>query len=315
MHNLPEEKMFEGQIFRLESLRNKTSPFQEAGCGAPEPSSSRYVTRAQTDCVVISKCIFCRSKKNESLRQVMSDPMNETNYDHHMFVRINFMPGLIASQVKYHSLCIVKAERSKKKVPMQMKECGKNVWKKYVHLARTIDVEISKSIETPLSTFRDELQKSIDKDWFLSFQPLNKKITGRQTLLIPWKFSAKVAADVALGNIDQNVPITRQVPIDDFRTLVHAALLLRGQLQDSPGQSGLHVFQGEAAAAMTKNLHLFLSALIGGDEVLNDVVDDQDENLSNLLKNVALYRPRYSLCGKRLTPKDIGLVLSADTIS
>ncbi|KAG5877252.1 hypothetical protein JTB14_002084 [Gonioctena quinquepunctata] len=54
---------------------------------------------------------------------------------------------------------------------------------------------------------------------------------------------------------------------DDFRTPVHAALLLSSQ--------------EEAAAVITQNLDLFLSVLIGGDVVLDDVVDDQDDDSIN----------------------------------
>ncbi|KAG5895194.1 hypothetical protein JTB14_037792 [Gonioctena quinquepunctata] len=98
-----------------------------------------------------------------------------------------------------------------------------------------------------------------------------------KTLLTPRKSSAQVTADVTLGNIDQDVPIPRQVLNDDFRTLVDATLLIRGELHDSPGQSGLHVSQEEAAEVITKTLHFFLSVLIGGHEVLDDIVDDQDD--------------------------------------
>ncbi|KAG5893888.1 hypothetical protein JTB14_001073 [Gonioctena quinquepunctata] len=60
---------------RLERLRNKSAPSQEKGCTPIEPSSSRYVTRAQTDRLDINKCIFYQSDKTEALRQVMSDPI------------------------------------------------------------------------------------------------------------------------------------------------------------------------------------------------------------------------------------------------
>ncbi|KAG5890311.1 hypothetical protein JTB14_032822 [Gonioctena quinquepunctata] len=48
-----------------------SSAFSKGRRAATEPSSFRYVTRAQTDRMDINKCIFCQSGKTEALRQVM----------------------------------------------------------------------------------------------------------------------------------------------------------------------------------------------------------------------------------------------------
>ncbi|KAG5858242.1 hypothetical protein JTB14_035007 [Gonioctena quinquepunctata] len=113
------------QFWQIGKVNERISASQEAGCIATVPSLSRYVTRAHSDGVDIIKCICSQSE-----RQVILDPMNETiselaNYDHQLFIRINCMPCLIASEVEYHNFYIVKAKRSQKEVQMQMEECRK----------------------------------------------------------------------------------------------------------------------------------------------------------------------------------------------
>lgn len=91
-------------------------------------SNSSLRTRSKIPRTNWEKCIICQKDKKEHLRLVMSENMNATmfrlaKFDYDLHVRTSAVVGdLIAEEAKYHSSCIIQAERRQKKLEDQSKD-------------------------------------------------------------------------------------------------------------------------------------------------------------------------------------------------
>ena len=198
-----------------------------------------------------------------------------------------------------------------------------DVWKRYVELASDIAVGIPPSFESRRSTFKDKLESVIGHEYQF-FQPLNRDIHERQMLLIPMQVGKKLVADDHFKDDDALHLPSYQPENEDFRTIVHAALRIRGDLKSWPGHSGFDISKESSVTVIPDSLHLFLGVLMQGEEILDSFADVQDDDRADLddastitqvsASNVTLSIAQdivYAVSkGKKLTPKHIGLGLT-----
>lgn len=241
---------------------------EEASCATEVAASNRRSLRKGAQPVDWNLCIFCQSSnKKVQLSSVMTKQMSDqiiqaSHLDYKAGLRLAGVIDLIAAEAKYHLPCLSKSNRSTSKTKQesantdlamiwlcqelhQAAEKGNvilldTVWNRYKELAEESSTTIAPSYESRRATFKEKLQ-SQPGDTFNFFQPLDRCITERKTVLIPTKCqSAPVMQIEQDTQKDVDIlTIPKYEPQDDiFLSLVHVALKVRSDMLETPGHHG-----------------------------------------------------------------------------
>ncbi|CAG9823189.1 unnamed protein product [Phaedon cochleariae] len=335
----------------IETLQQKNDSNMDKA--AKTDAMPQKVTRSKSLKFDKLKCIVCQQDSKEHLRLVMSTNMHMkltelSKYDYKLNIKVNAVGDLIAADAMYHSTCLVRLGRVKDAMDAATKNedrrnmlpfwqlCKElrvaaslekilkldDVWQRYVNLAKSLDVDIPVSFESRRSSFKTKLEEELG-GIYQFFQPLNRDVHERQMLLIPVPVGKKAATENS-SNVDDDFDLPSHEPDDFFRTIVHCALKVRGDLMALPGHCSFEISQGAVVKIIPDSLHLFLGVLIQGEEVLDsigDVADAEDRDEAGIteaersgLNNAALSIAQdivYAVSKrKKLTPKHINLGLT-----
>ena len=319
---------------KLERLRKQSAEDRKQ----EEPCSSRgnqHSLRKNMKPVNWNLCIFCQSAISRArLISVMTSQMSDkiihaSSLDYKMGVRLAGVIDLIAAEAKYHLTCMSAFMRSTTKTKQesdtedlaliwlcqelrQSADKGHvilldDVWERYEELTEQSSTTIQKSYQSRRSTFKEKLQSHVG-DVFDVFQPLDRSVSARKTMLIPRKYQHIVILQMK-DNDENDDTLPQYVPQDHiFLSLVHVALKIRGDMMETPGHKGFSVSEDGAIPCIPDSLYMFLRLISGGEEALED---DSPKSNEDLVRSKVLSLAQYLVyCvsgGRKWTPKHIGL--------
>ena len=135
------------------------------------------------------------------------------------------------------------------------------VWERYETLTNNTITTIPQSYLSRRSTFKDKLQLELIGVYNF-YQPLNKGISERNTMLIPTQLVHTTVAKFTDENQDDEelfTPFSVYRPGEDiFLSLVHVALKVRGDIEKISGHKGMSVSEEEAVACVPESLYMLL---------------------------------------------------------
>ena len=287
------------------------------------------------------QCIFCQSEKpKDRLVSIMTFSMSkqilESAYLHQkLSVRLAGVNDLIAAEGKYHLVCLRAFERSNSRTKKECIDtdlafswlCGElesgadqghvfqltDVWNRYVELADELAIGIPQSFISRRATFKEKLENKVSTI-FQFFQPLNVSTTERQTLLIPLKFQTEKVYETTVQTENDslgipNIPKYHPGEEDEFLSLVHVALKIRGDMGTKAGHKGLSVNEDDAIGCIPESLYMFLYLLYGGQRLIESdgLEEESEEKTRRMVMSVAQDLIYGVSKGKKWTPKHIGL--------
>ena len=115
---------------------------------------------------------------------------------------------------------------------------------------------------------------------------------------------ASVRKDEDLDDADELVPFQ----VNPLIELVHTALSIRNDLENTPGHSAAWcgLDKKHVAKVIPQSLYTFLSVLFGGTDVFDEESSHLDDHITSIAKNICYLVSKK----KKLTPKHIGLGLT-----
>lgn len=214
----------------------------------------------------------------------------------------------------------------------------RDVFARYVYLAKELNEIVPRSFTSRLSTFKEKLNEFIG-DVYQFYQPLNVDVESRQMLLIPSKYQFSLISDAVTEGFNPNEPIYSATTTDNtFINSVHTALKIHSDIDSMCGHKGLNVSVEEAKKIVPESLYNFLCVVSRGqnslDEILesefcdsnqfleddeveteaenksNDTYEDRKSIYENKILSIAQDIIYLASKGKKLTPKHIGLGLT-----
>ena len=167
------------------------------------------------------------------------------------------------------------------------------------------------SFITRRATFKEKLESNVG-DIFQFVKPVSVNIAERQTLLIPLKFQAQRVFETTVeteNNFLETLKIPKYHPEqeDEFLSLVHVALKIRGDMITKEGHKGLSVSKVDVTGCIPKSLYMFLYLLHGGQRLIeNDGSDVEGEEKSRKMVMSVAQDLIYGVSkGKKWAPKHI----------
>ena len=263
-------------------------------------SPVREKTRAHVQQVDWDKCVFCQVHTNERVSAVMTFGMSEqiqeiAKLDYKMCTQLAGASDLIAAEAKYHLSWFRASKKSKDKTTGELKDNDlaliwllkeiehaahkgcvikvENAWDRYIVLAEDAGITIPSSFISRPATFKEKLM-SIVGHIMECVKSLEKGPSERHTLLIPKKYAklalSQLVHQTAQANDEEDDKLTLPVynqQDDIFLSIVHVALKIRSDLQDTPGYTGLDIVEHDADNCVPESLQLFLNLLFGGEQL------------------------------------------------
>ena len=183
--------------------------------------------------------------------------MKASHLDYKLSLRLARVIDLIASEAKYHSKCFSTFKRSTSKTKESPSVdiamiwlCQElhysadkghvilldDVWDRYTELSEESSIIIKSSYLSKRTTFMDNLKSQLG-DLFNFFQPLDRCISERKTLLIPTNFnSPAILKSEETQESEENILFPKYEPDEDiFLSLVHVALKVHGDIKETLG--------------------------------------------------------------------------------
>ena len=190
------------------------------------------------------------------------------------------------------------------------------VWERYNDLAKELCIDILHSYVSRLSTFKEKILLLLN-DVYDCIVLRDRAPGEKQTLLVPIKYShvtfSKYFGDKVEVN-DEKIPVFRSND-DEFLSMVHVALRLRGDIQCHPDFRGVDVSEQAAIDCVSPSVYMFLRLLIGGQDILLDDPDEDEPGKQEIHKQMRVLSIGQDIVynvsgGRKLTPKHLGLGLS-----
>ena len=135
----------------------------------------------------------------------------------------------------------------------------------------------------------------------------------RETLLLPSNYVGIAISESFYSNktqceTDETNTMPMYQPDDDFTQLLHVALRIRKDLQETPGHVGFNVSEDNAISCVPDRLYMFLNLVYGRHEILEHDTDS-DEHSKRQLQVLSVSQDIiYGVSGgKKWTPKHTGL--------
>ena len=156
-----------------------------------------------------------------------------------------------------------------------------DVWDRYKELAEKSLSVIKHSFLNRITTFREKLQSRLD-DIFNFFQPVNKCPSERKTRLISMKClpAAILKHKDETQKAKETLALPQYEPDDDIiLSLIHVALKIHWDIMATPGHKCFSVSEDEAVTCVPDSLYMLLKVMFGGQEVLEGVNSDENENI------------------------------------
>lgn len=342
----------ENKIARLRK-QHQASEEGSAACASHTTDISPAKRRSSQTTINWKLCMFCQREDNHKLHMIAtleksSQIIEYSRADPVMRTRLAGVADLIAAEACYHLACLVKFERRAKQfsavctpsemaardIPMETL-CKSliiglaqghvydmaDVWQRYEELCSDMDSGIALKYQSRRATFYEEVQRRIgakcsyvrpltggtlliypgDKSDFIISKSLTK--SSQQAMFSSDSESTADEDDGGLAIPHSNI----------FQEMVHVALKVKQDLQDTPGHGDTwHGIDNEHVAEVVPgSLYLFLRLLFGGTDVVNEELENSDEDdvrqtICSIAQDIV-----YAVSKKRkLTPKHIGLGLA-----
>ncbi|XP_014666278.1 PREDICTED: uncharacterized protein LOC106808189 [Priapulus caudatus] len=262
-------------------------------------------------------------------------------YNENVHVRVADVKDLVAAEGIYHANCMKKFFRDVEKAKTENKYVDlAMVWlaqelrqsadrghvlelievrKRYEDLAGEAGIVIPASYLSRLATFKDRLSSILDGVYdFIVLR--DQENFDRKTVMVPKKFSHVPLSKLKSfeGSCDNTIPIFRSGD-DEFLSMVHVALKIRGDIQSQSEFKGVDVNENAAIDCVPTSLYMFIRLLIGGQTLLEEANDENDvEDTFDKIESVVQSRVLsigqdivFNVSGERKTsPKHVGLGLT-----
>ncbi len=185
----------------------------------------------------------------------------------------------IAAEAKYHLVCFKAFTRMSSKLEQVSRDseiamawlCGdlqkiadkgqivqlNDVWERYETFAKEASVDIRQSFCSRRSTFKEKLHSQLG-DAFTFFQPLNRCVEERKTILIPKN-------DTNTLEESQQDTIPPYKPEDNATlSLVHIIIQIRADIMSTRNHRGFSVSEDDAISCVPDSLYMLLLLIFGG---------------------------------------------------
>ena len=143
-----------------------------------------------------------------------------------------------------------------------------DVWERYLDYAENYNTHLSGSYRYN-NTFGICLRKTLAK-LNSSYEFINKMNDGGTIMFLVTYLNEGISSVIEQNERDREESIIKVCPENnnDFLSMVHVLLRLRGELEQMPGHKGLSITEDEAVGCIPECLYLFLSLSFGGSDVL-----------------------------------------------
>ncbi len=123
-------------------------------------------------------------------------------------------------------------------------------------------------------------------DAFTFFQPLNRCVEERKTILIQKNLARTVFQNTLEDSQQDTIPPYK--PEDNATlSLVHIALQIQAYIMSTHSHRGFFVSEDDAISCVPDSLYMFLRLIFGGQNVLADWNTDVDDNQTQTIATVA----------------------------
>jgi len=182
-----------------------------------------------------------------------------------------------------------------------------DVWDRYIQFANEYNT-ISSSSYKDKHTFGICLKSKV-KDFYQFFN----KLSYNETIMFPINYLKEGISSIIHQNEnelqEQMIPKYCPENENEFLSLVHVALRLRGQLLEKTGYHGISVTEDAAIKCIPEDLYLFLCLLFGGQDLLEGEYEHFESGkwTQNVIMSIAQDIIFGLSKGRKWTPKHIGL--------
>jgi len=109
----------------------------------------------------------------------------------------------------------------------------------------------------------------------------DKARTEPRTVLVPTKFQhIPISTLLKDEDIEHTIPAFKHHDEDNFLSMVHVALRIRGDILSHQKPVGIDVSEDKAIDCIPNSLYMFLNLLMGGQRFIeDDVEDDRNESM------------------------------------
>ena len=299
-------------------------------------SSSGMMTRSKVPTFNFDICAFCQDNSSTDTlsrtSQLSTSDFIKCNskFNLNLHIALSTVIDCPARDLLYHLKCYSKfkkfVDKSKKEEThsdyafiyiLQELEHAANkgdvfliddVWDRYEYLAKEYNTNSVGSYKTK-HTFCISLKNKVNN----SFHFVNK-LADRKTIMYPIKHMNEGISSIVLQNdkeIEESIiPKYHPEYRDELLALIHVALRLRGDIMEQKVYSGISVTENAAIDSIPESLHMFLSVLFGGQEIL-DLGENEDYECGKWTKNVKMSIAQDMVFGvskgKNIPPKQLGL--------
>lgn len=340
------KQKIERKLNREEALQNHTSMVMD------DAAAALPVLRSQVKKMNWTLCMFCQRVDkdqpklcNISTLNMSSSIISKAKYVHRVLVRIADVNDLIAAEGCYHPNCLKRFFREAETAEtdcqssdlsvvwlvQELKSHAKqghlldlsDVLNRYKELANEINVDVPSSFVSRRGSFKEFLCRFVGD--IFDFTVLRDTTPNeRTTLLIPRSLShvplSKLVNGTGCGGDSDDSDDLDKIQIfrpsgDDFLSMVHVALKLRGDILAHPGFKGVDVSEAAEMASVPSSLQTFIDVLLGGQPHVDDEFDESDLLELDLMKRKRVLSIGqdlvFGVCGpKKAPPKHVGLGLS-----
>ena len=334
---------------RLSRLKHANMKESGNACHTPSTSSStecqppRMNLRSSMQPTNWELCLICQQvKAKQKLISITKlnksqEILEAAKLDQEISVRVANVDDLIAAGGKYHLSCYVQFTRRTNqtremsqhtdiamvRLRNELKNSAdhghmlelKEVWNRYCTIAEEFSLDIPQSFMSRLGTFKDKLAPYISE--FYEIVVLHEKApNGRSCVLVPLKYNHIPVSKIV--EAEEETSSTLTIPTyrpqeDDFLSMIHVALKLRGDILSHPTYNGLNISEDDATECVPDSLYMFLNLMIGGPcQLEQDAQDGSSEDRDKSVRHCRVLSLAqdliYTVSGdKYLTPKHIGL--------
>ncbi len=162
------------------------------------------------------------------------------------------------------------------------------------------------------STFKEKLHSQLG-DAFIFFQPLNRCVEERKTILIPKNLAPTVFQNT-LEESQQDITPPYKPEDNAILSMVHITLQLRADIMSLRSHRGFSVSEDDAILCVPDSLYMLLRLIFGGQDALADWNTGVDDNQTQTKVLSVTQDVIYCTSGsKNWTPKHIGHLRSTLT--
>ena len=258
----------------------------------------------------------------------------------HIMTRLEIARDVIAGDVRYHSVCILKNNkqtynrenretefdlfetlkgeiecRTSRGQAVLLSEC----WQRFHNLCDDNSVPVPLYFKTRPSLFKTKLLKMLPNVNIIPKQDSDFE----DDIIVPSSYSVVDVCDLLTneGFEDLNLPAYNE---NEMIHMVHVALYLRSLILNQEENKRAELTEETSYACIPEALHIFMSLMYGGSDILDESLDTDDSPDDSFKKATRLRRSILNISqdivygvskGKTIPPKQYSLGLAVHQIS